>query len=79
MTHNELVLHTRKVAQAVRARQCFCGKHKVQSLPFCRRCYLRLPGGLQNALNDALYGEKEPFEGGLLQAYDEAKTHLQTN
>lgn len=79
MTHNELVLHTRKVAQAVRARQCFCGKHKVQSLPFCRPCYHRLPSEYQNALNDALYGEKEPFEGGLLQAYDEAKTHLQSN
>lgn len=76
MTHNELVLHTRKVAQAVRARRCFCGRYKVQSLPFCRHCFNLLPSAIQNAINDALYGEKEPFEGGLLQAYDKAKEHL---
>lgn len=76
MTHNELVIHTRKVSQAIRARRCFCGKYKVQSLPFCRQCFNRLPSEMQNAINDALYGEKEPFEGGLLQAYDEAKTRL---
>lgn len=79
MTHNELVVHTRKVAQAVSARKCFCGKYKVQSLPLCRNCFNLIPGEIQDAINGALYGAKEPFEAGLLQAYDKAKEHLQSN
>lgn len=79
MTHNELVIHTQKVAQAVSARKCFCGKYKVQSLPLCRNCFNLLPSEIQNAINDALYDVKGPFESGLLQAYDKAKEYLQSN
>ena len=76
MTHNELVIHTHKVAQAVSAWNCFCGTRKVKSLPFCRSCYNLLPSELKDALNESLNGLIAPFENGLLQAYDAAKAWL---
>lgn len=76
MTHNELVIHTRKVAQAVKAWTCFCGRQKVKSLPLCRKCYHQLPDDLKDALNSSLNSLSEPFEAGLLQAYDDAKEWL---
>jgi len=78
MTHNELVIHTRKIAQAVTAWKCFCGRQKVKSLPLCRKCYNSLPDDLKSALNDSLNGLAAPFENGLLQAYDAAKAWLQS-
>ena len=71
MTHNELVLHTRRVMEAVESRQCFCGQVKVRKLPICRRCYHKLPEEMRGGLH-------QTFENGLLQAYDEAKTYLQS-
>lgn len=79
MTHNELVIHTRKVAQAVGSWNCFCGRRKVKSLPLCRNCYHLLPDELKDALNESLNGLAAPFENGLLQAYDKAKEYLQSN
>lgn len=79
MTHNELVIHTRKVAQAVSFWNCFCGRRKVKSLPLCRGCYNLLPDELKDALNQSLNGLAAPFENGLLQAYDKAKEYLQSN
>lgn len=78
MTHNELVVHTRKVAQAVSSWNCFCGKRKVKSLPLCRKCYYLLPVELRDALNRSLNSLDAPFEAGLLQAYDKAKEYLQS-
>lgn len=79
MTHNELVIHTRKVAQAVSSWNCFCGRRKVKSLPLCRGCYNLLPDELKDALNESLNGLTAPFENGLLQVYDKAKEYLQSN
>lgn len=78
MTHNELVIHTRKVAQAVTSWTCFCGARKVKSLPLCRGCYNLLPNELKDALYESLNGLAAPFENGLLQAYDAAKAWLQS-
>lgn len=77
MTHKELVLHTRNVAQAVTRAKCFCGKRKFKSLPFCRECYGSLPEGFRDALNLSLYCLGGAFENGLLQAYDAAKEWLE--
>ncbi len=74
MTHNELVLLTRKTAEAINSWKCFCGRRKVRKLPLCRRCYYELPDDLKSNLSDSLPGG---FESGLLQAYLAAKAwHL---
>lgn len=73
MTHNDLVRLTRRAAEDIGSWKCLCGKQKVRKLPFCRRCYHKLPDDLKDALNDSL---PEGFEGGLLQAYLAAKEWL---
>lgn len=51
---------------------CVCDQPKQKGKPFCRKCFTKLPDDLKQRLSNQLV---EDF----LTAYDEAKTHLQSN